>query len=570
MNDLNLSMFRAYDIRTPSELLTDDLSARLARAEAAYFRDDLGVTGVVAAHDARSSGPRYLEIAVREYTRAGLNVLVVPGVCSTSMFYFAAMRHPDLAAVMFGASHNPAGDTGRKTLGPGVHPIAEHIGPLGGLDRIKELYIRDDDGRWTMDDAINLSSIVHRPSSIGRITGYDPTGEYIRYSMNLAGVEPGGLAGLPVLHDYLNGAAGREMLLAFSLAGADLTPLHFTADGRFPLGDPNPVKQSVIREGLEVLTSGDFTLGTFFDGDGDRVDFYRGNGDYLASSFVYAGILPYIRQRYPAEGLGVFTDLKSNPLAIMEMAKAGFSVNVIRNGHSQIKSSMIDDATKVGAVEESAHFYEAFPAPTMELETLTMDDGRWTMEATDPQASGKSEDRQSSIVHRPSSSADQSSSIVHRPSSTIRYCTENTLYIALLVARAWKENPARFGELFDIQSRTSREREWGYKFPTDYLRSDALAAVQSHFESQGATAISRMANGYDLEATMMRRGVPFDITAETLMTSDWLQVCQRVSQSENGLARWEAVGSSTEIVSGAKRDIAGIVQEYGAGEEYQG
>ena len=42
MDELNESMFRAYDIRTPSALLTNDLAARLARAEAAYFRDALG------------------------------------------------------------------------------------------------------------------------------------------------------------------------------------------------------------------------------------------------------------------------------------------------------------------------------------------------------------------------------------------------------------------------------------------------------------------------------------------------------------------------------------------------
>ena len=35
---LNLSMFRAYDIRTPAAHLTPELAERLARAEAVYFR----------------------------------------------------------------------------------------------------------------------------------------------------------------------------------------------------------------------------------------------------------------------------------------------------------------------------------------------------------------------------------------------------------------------------------------------------------------------------------------------------------------------------------------------------
>jgi phosphomannomutase len=70
MKDLNLPMFRAYDIRTDSAPLTDELAVRLARAEAVYFRDTLGADGVLVAHDARSTGSRYLHLAAGEYARA--------------------------------------------------------------------------------------------------------------------------------------------------------------------------------------------------------------------------------------------------------------------------------------------------------------------------------------------------------------------------------------------------------------------------------------------------------------------------------------------------------------------
>ena len=51
------------------------------------------------------------------------------------------MRQPQHGAVMIGASHNPAGDTGQKILGPQLAPIAERIGPQGGLDKIKEFFL---------------------------------------------------------------------------------------------------------------------------------------------------------------------------------------------------------------------------------------------------------------------------------------------------------------------------------------------------------------------------------------------------------------------------------------------
>jgi len=501
-DDLNLSMFRAYDIRTPSAGLTPELAVRLARAEAVYFRDVLDVTGVVVAHDARASSPMYLTLATDEFLAAGLDVVWVAGVSSTPLFYFAAMQHPDLAAVVFGASHNPAEDTGQKILGPGVAPIAEDVGPEGGLAKLRELYVAG----------------AELPRSAGgRVRPHDPLDEYLSYGLRLAGVEPGMLAGAKVLHDYLHGSAGREMMLGFERAGADLSPLHFAADGRFPLGAPNPVKQEVIRSGLQALADGEFLLGTFFDGDGDRIDFYRGDGAYLSSSFVYAAILPYIRERFPGPDRAVFADLKSNPLAIMEMAATGTTVRVIRNGHSQIKQSMIEDSSVIGTSEESAHFYEAF-------------------------SMGGSE----------------------------RYCTENALYTTLLVTRAWQENPARLDELFELQATTCREREWGYIFPSAQQRSEALRAVEHHFTTLGANAMHEMDTGMDLEATLMRQGLPFRIDENTQPADDWLQVCHRISQSEDGLARWEVVGADEEIVHQAKRDIAECVRAFGAGDEYQG
>ena len=92
-------------------------------------------------HDARRTGPQYLTITIDALRAAGLDVVYLPGACSTSYFYYSAMRHPGYAAVIVGASHNPSGDTGQKILGPGVQPIAQGIGPEGGLDRIKELYL---------------------------------------------------------------------------------------------------------------------------------------------------------------------------------------------------------------------------------------------------------------------------------------------------------------------------------------------------------------------------------------------------------------------------------------------
>ncbi len=199
------------------------------------------------------------------------------------------MRHPRYAAVIVGASHNPSGDTGQKIFGPGVQPIAQGIGPEGGLDRIKAHF---------------LANTSPTPSGAGRgsLRTKELIEDFVNDSLALAQVKPGSLEGERVFQDYLFVAAGREMMLAFDRAGAVLEPLHFTADGSFPLGDPNPVKQAVIRTGLEALRSGQHQVGMFFDGDGDRLDIYQGDGTYLSSSFVYAAILLEIRRQSSSRG----------------------------------------------------------------------------------------------------------------------------------------------------------------------------------------------------------------------------------------------------------------------------
>lgn len=80
----------------------------------------------------------------------------------------------------------------------------------------------------------------------------------------------------------------------------------------------------------------------------------------------------------------------------------------------------------------------------------------------------------------------------------------------------------------------------------------------------------RMKNGMELAATLMRSGLPFDVDTRTRLASDWVQVCQRVSQSEDGLARWEVVGANRELVQAARREIERLTAGFGRGAEYRG
>jgi phosphomannomutase len=501
---LDLSMFKAYDIRTPAQQLTLDLSERLAYAEAYYFRQNLGVQKVILCRDARLSGARYLEQGIRIFRDLGFDVLVAPQVSSACLFYYTCMRHPDAAGVMYGASHNPGGDTGQKIVAPGVQPIADGCGPGGGLQTIRRLYEQG-----------------ARPQRIGsgrlRIVNY--LDDYVRDSMRLADVSPGDLAGLRIVLDFLSGAAGQEMILAFTAAGAEIEPRNLVPDGHFPSGAPNPVVHASIAPSLEVLRSGRFDLGMFFDGDGDRLDIVTPDGRQISPAFNLIALAPRLRALFPdIPHPNVYVDLKANPLAIIRIARQGFGVHVIRNGHSQIKQALGKNAAAgfIAAVEESAHYY------------LNL--------------------RRDGVI----------------------FPIENTLFYALLTARAWREDPTLYRDLLDLQQTTFREREWGYHFPNDDLRAAALAAVEEAFVRNGWQAMHRMADGAAMDATLLRDGLPFVIDADTPLTEEWTQVAQRASQSERGLARWEVTAGTAARRDAAVRLIEETVRRFQAGQKYVG
>ncbi len=504
-------MFKAYDIRTVANDLTVELAERLAHVEAYYFRNVLKTNTVILCRDARSTGEKYLDIGKKIFREHGFEVLIVPGVQSTCYFYFCCMNHPHAAGIMYGASHNPGGDTGQKIVGPGVMPIAFGCGPEKGLAMIRELYVEK-------------KMVTPSAGQIGQVKEIDHFDDYIAYSMRLAGVKDGELKGLRIFMDFLHGAAGKEFLQAFTLAGASIESLHTTPDGTFPAGPPNPVIPETIAPGLQILREKDFHLGLFFDGDGDRIDFYSTDGELLSPSFNMSLIAEKILQLSASnreesiENQFVYACLKASPVALQRISANGVNCKIIRNGHSQIKQALADNVETgcLAAVEESAHYYLNFPF------------------------------------------------------NEHVYSSENTLFFGLLTAKTWYQSQQSYDMAFQLQNSLFREREWGFKFPSEKARSLALKEVEDEFLKKGGQAIGKTEDGLDLEATLMRRGLPFSINQNTKINEQWVQIAQRISQSEKGLARWEVAASNDELKTEMVDMINMIAKKFTSEENYIG
>lgn len=508
--DLNLDMFKAYDIRTPARQLPPALSERLIDAIACYFRDVLHTDKVVLSRDARLTGAAYLEQGLRIFRDRGFTVYVNPQVSSTCHFYYTCMRHSDAAGIMFGASHNPGKDTGLKIVGPRLQPIAMQAGPKGGLDEIRSLY---------------KSGQTLSVGGAGSVRFVNYLDDYIAYAMQMAGVGEGDLQGLRILADFLHGAAGEEFVRAFALAGVDMDAVHAIPDGHFPAGPPNPVVESSIRSSLDRLACGGYDLAMFFDGDGDRLDLYSGDGVQVNPCFNFSILAPALEAAVAGgenfsvkDSANIFACIKANPLALLDIAQEGFGVTMIRNGHSQIKEALRTGFAEgyFAAVEESGHYYCNMPLA-----------GEW-------------------------------------------YATENTLFFALLSARFWKSSPDQYADKLKKQREIQRVREWGYCFPGEAARSNALEWVEKELAGEGVSIIRKMPDGTDLEATLIRSGIPSVMLPGSGLDERWFQVAQRVSQSEKNLARWEVCASHEAERDACVATIEKAAAMFGGGEKYIG
>ena len=503
--DENLGMFKAYDIRTKHSALSGEAKNNLLESIARYYAEDAGTEAVILARDARLHCPELMEGLIEALLRSGVDVYVNPLQTGTCQFYYMCMSNRSFGGVMITASHNPAEYVGFKFVGRDCAAIAYGCGPSRGIEKIKEYYIND------------RGIPSGRPR--GSLHYLMLQREFVEYSMKLAGVEKGGLSGMRIFAEFLSGSSGSDFLMAFTEAGADVTVSHLVPDGAFPAGDPNPVVESSIAPARERMRKEGYDLGFCFDGDGDRMDLMFPDGTQIIPGLNMSAIIPYIRPIFapyfdPSE-LKCFVDVKAIPLAVIEIAKSGIEPHIIRNGHSFIKEKLLEHKSEgyVVSEEESAHYYMNFP-----------------VDLSDP--------------------------------SKGLIATENTLFFALLSARAYKENREKYERIHRLQEGIHRFREWPLNFTDPSKMERIMADVEAAMRARGATVIKDMDDGSDLDATLMRFNLPEHFSASSSFPDRWCQVAQRISRSEDAMTRWEVVASDPVLCQEYNDVIKSIADGY--------
>ncbi|MDD3028518.1 MAG: hypothetical protein PHI41_10815 [Erysipelotrichaceae bacterium] len=435
-------LFHAYDIRIDAGLLDYDHARRLFDAIAVYARTILKVDSVLLCRDARLSGNSLLQQGIEHFSCLGFSVHTELNPVSTCQFYFSCSRLGSILGIMIGASHNPGRYTGQKLVGPYCIPIAQDIGPAGGLTQIRQLFIQG--------AALDLAS------KRGDILCIEDRTAYVQACLSWAGVEKGSLHGLRVVLDFLSGTAAAEVLLGLQEAGVHFVARNVVPDGNFPSGPPNPILEQSIKPTVAYLKEHPYYDFCFcFDGDGDRVDTIAHGLVNVEPSLVLAFLAPGFKRFHPDSASTAFGfDPKANPLLVNSIKAYGAKPQLIPNGHSKIKELLVKRNAQgmVAAVEESAHYYI----------TLAYE-GR--------------------IV-----------------------ATESTLLIILLFLKTWREEKQRFLDLLDLQNSVERKREWGYTYANDSNRAKALSRVEKAFLSQGFESVNTQADGTLLGSSLLRIG----------------------------------------------------------------
>jgi phosphomannomutase len=486
---------KVYDARWEAGDFGEAEVRRLIEASLLYGRG-LGVDTVTLTRDARLGSSRVLELALEASLRAGFRVVLCAEPVGTTHSYFLSFRTtleaPGTMGLTITASHNPATYVGLKITVPPVRAVGLDCGPEGGLSKVRELYH-------------SRQELTERPGGTLRIVNL--TEEYIRFSMQAAGVAEGALSGMSVVLDALNGSAGPEIFRALEASGVAVKPLRIIPDGQFPAGAPNPTSRGRMDEAVAAAgPARAAVIGT--DGDGDRLVFGDPRG-VLSAGYASIPVLCSAVGR-PGETPKVLYGPKIAPPALVEWRKAGIRPVLFRNGHSQIKDQMRRLSAEA-AVEESGHYYHR-----MTQDGLTV------------------------------------------------FC-ENSLVTILLFLRAWMANPRLFEQLWALQRRVFTTGEINFQLESNPLRDRALESLLGYFASEGANMVSKTPEGVDLQGTLVAKGI--DLEARVAPAADhWYSGYLRMATNEKAVVRVYITADEAAYGRGIERDLRAILRRYGARE----
>lgn len=323
------SAFKAYDVRGR---LPDEINADVFRRIGLAYADFLRPRKVVVGRDIRLSSAELAGALAEGLQQAGVDVLDI-GVCGTEEVYFATFHYRLDGGLMITASHNPKDYNGLKLVREQARPISADTGLLDIKRRV-------------------LDGIAPRAPQAGRREILDHRADYIAHLLGV--LDRGRLKPLKIVANAGNGGAGRVAGALAAELPFELVPLHFTPDGHFPNGVPNPMLPENRAETVQAVREHGADFGMAWDGDFDRCFFFDEQGRFIESYYLVGLFAELMLRKYP--GAKIVHDPRLTWNTLEDVRRGGGEAVASKSGHAFMKEVMRRSHAVYGG-EMSAHHY---------------------------------------------------------------------------------------------------------------------------------------------------------------------------------------------------------------------
>ncbi|AOY01902.1 phosphomannomutase/phosphoglucomutase [Jeongeupia sp. USM3] len=324
MATIPAQIFKAYDVRARTDLLTPEAAYLIGRAFGAEARARRQAC-VVVGRDGRLSSPALAEALIRGLAESGIAVLDL-GLVATPMMYYAAIRHAAGCGAIVTGSHNPPDYNGIKVMMAGV--------PVGGR-QLKGFYERIA-GEDFVDGQGSVSPLAIDAEYRNAIVASLPLAKPLR-----------------IVVDCGNGAPGAFAPALYRALGCEVAELYCDVDGRFPNHHPDPQVEKNVAELKRVVIETGADAGLAFDGDGDRVGVVTPAGRFIPGDKLLMLFAAAELARRP--GGHVLYDVKSTGVLSRWIKDHGGTSEIIATGHTHMKKRLKETGALV-AGELSGHF----------------------------------------------------------------------------------------------------------------------------------------------------------------------------------------------------------------------
>ena len=326
MNDVNLYIFREYDIRGKVDVdLNENTAEIIGKAFGTYIQEVAG-NFVVIGRDNRPSSSRFKQNLSKGLQSTGCRVMDL-GLVPTPVFYFGIHKHQADGGVMVTASHNPPEFNGFK-LNKGLMSL---YGP-----EINGIGLRCNQGKFKI--------------GIGSESADNPIPDYIETILQRITLK----RKLRVALDCGNAMGGVVAPTLLKKLGCEVYELFCDLDERFPNHHPDPTVISNLDAIRKLVQKEKLELGIALDGDADRIGVIDENSQPIFGDMILLLLAKDLLSRHP--GTPVVFEVKCSQVLIDEIKKAGGIPIMGKAGHSLIKKRMKEEHALL-AGEMSGHMF---------------------------------------------------------------------------------------------------------------------------------------------------------------------------------------------------------------------